>query len=124
MELTKLDEVIELLKKSDSYLYIQNKLYILITGKTYIIHNVNQNSCDYLLKVSGADAPVEARKYTKTKGERWSSEEEEIMLKNPDIRVLETLLPQRTRGAIRNKLAKIREQNENKNPKGRFDVTF
>lgn len=118
MELAKLDEVIDLLEKSDSYLYKQNKLFILITGKTYIIHNVNQNSCDYLLKVSGADAPVEARKYTKTKGERWSSEEEEIMLKNPDIGVLETLLPQRTRGAIRNKLAKIREQNENKKPEG------
>ncbi|MGL5622328.1 hypothetical protein, partial [Cetobacterium sp.] len=101
MELTKLGEVIDLLEKSDSYLYKQNKLYILITGKTYIIHNVNQNSYDYLLKVSGADAPIEARKYTKTKGERWSSEEEEIILKNPNVKVLETLLPNRTKGAIR-----------------------
>ncbi|MGL5623381.1 hypothetical protein, partial [Cetobacterium sp.] len=61
-------------------------------------------------------APIEARKYTKTKGERWSSEEEEIILKNPNVKVLETLLPNRTKGAIRNKLAKIREQNEK--PKG------
>ena len=115
MELAKLDKVIELLKKSDSYLYKQNKLFILITGKTYIIHNVNQNSCDYLLKVSGADAPVEARKYTKIKGERWSLEEEEIVLKNPNVRVLETLLPNRTKGSIRHKLAHLKNKFEIEN---------
>lgn len=120
MELTKLGEVIDLLEKSDSYLYKQNKLYILITGKTYIIHNVNQNSYDYLLKVSGADAPIEARKYTKTKGERWSSEEEQIILKNPNVKVLETLLPNRTKGAIRHKLAHLKNkiEIEIKKPKG------
>lgn len=115
MELAKLDEVIELLKKSDSYLYKQNKLFILITGKTYIIHNVNQNSYDYLLKVSGADVPVEARKYTKIKGERWSPEEEEIVLKNPNVKILETLLPSRTRGAIKNKLAHMKDKFEIEN---------
>ena len=120
MKPTNLDKVIDLLEKSDSYLYQQEKLYILINGKTYIIHNVNQNSCDYLLKVSGVNAPVEARKYTKVKGERWTPEEEEIILKNPNPKILEVLLPNRTKGAIKNKAAKMREklELENKKPKG------
>lgn len=118
MELTRLCEVIDLLEKSDDYLHQQEKLYILIAGKTYIIHNVNQQSYEYILKTSSLNPSRVSRKYTKSKGERWTLEEEEIMLKNPDIGVLETLLPQRTRGAIRNKLAKIREQNENKKPEG------
>lgn len=115
MEFAKLDEITVLLKAANSYLYKQNKLFILISGKTYIIHNVNQKSYDYLLKVSGVDALVEARKYTKIKGERWTPEEEEIVLKNPNVKVLETLLPNRTKGAIRHKLAHLKNKIEIEN---------
>lgn len=59
MELMKIDGVIDLLKKANNFLYKQEKLYIFIKDKSYIIHNVNQKSYDYLLKTSGVDTPIE-----------------------------------------------------------------
>lgn len=112
MELAKLSEVIDLLEKSDSYLYQQEKLYILINGKTYIIHNVNQSSYSYILKNSTLDPSVISRKYTRIKGEKWTPEEEKIVLQNPKLKILEVLLPNRTKDAIRHKLSQLRNTEE------------
>lgn len=104
MELTKYNDVINLLEKSSSYLHQQEKLFILINNKTYIIHNVNQNSYEYILRKSSLNPSTVARKYIRIKGEKWTPEEEEIVLQNPKLKTLEILLPNRTKDAIRHKL--------------------
>ena len=62
MELTKYNDVINLLEKSSSYLHQQEKLFILINNKTYIIHNVSQNSYEYILRKSSLNPATVARK--------------------------------------------------------------
>lgn len=117
MKPTNLDKVIDLLEKSDSYLYQQEKLYILTNGKTYIIHNVNQNSYNYILKNSTLDPSVVSKKYTRIKGEKWTPEEEGIVLQNPNVKILEALLPNRTKDAIRHKLYNMMNPKKIKAPK-------
>lgn len=110
MEFTKYNDVINLLEKSNSYLHQKEKLFILINSKTYVIHNVSQKSYEYILKKSGLDPSIVSRKYTRIKSEKWTPEEEEIVLQNPKLKILETLLPNRTKDAIRHKLNKMKSK--------------
>ncbi|MGL4865331.1 MAG: hypothetical protein ACRC4T_19725 [Cetobacterium sp.] len=108
MKPTKCDDVINLLNESESYLYQQEKLFILIEGKTYIIHNVNQKSHEHILKNSILDPSRVSKKYARAKPREWTPEEEKVVLENPKLSVLEELLPYRTKDSIRHKLHKMR----------------
>lgn len=111
MEVTKCSDVIKLLNESTNYFYNQEKLYIFKDGKTYIIHNVNQKSYEYIMYKSKIEIPTFSTPKRKKGGEFWSEEEEKILRNNIDAEIekLVVLLPARGKHAIKNKIYAIKK---------------
>lgn len=111
MEVTKCRDVIKLLNESTNYFYNQEKLYIFKDGKTYIIHNVNQKSYEYIMYKSKTEIPTFSTPERKKGGKFWSEEEEKILRNNieAEIEKLVVLLPARGKHAIKNKIYAIKK---------------
>lgn len=113
MENLKINDVVTLMENSVNYLYKQDKLFIYINNKTHIIHNVNQKSYEYILskinsKVSNL-VEIKVTRPLKSSGEKWSHEEDQIILNNFDnIEFLCDILTERTKKAIMERRGKLR----------------
>lgn len=113
MKNLKINDVVTLMENSINYLYKQDKLFIYVNNKTHIIHNVNQKSYEYILnkinsKVSNL-VEIKAIRPSKSSGEKWSYEEDQLILNNFDnIELLCDLLTKRTKKAIMGRRVKLR----------------
>ena len=113
MKNLKINDIVTLMENSINYLYKQDKLFIYVNNKTHIIHNVNQKSYEYILskinsKVSNL-VEIKAIRPLKSSGDKWSNEEDLIILNNFDnIELLCGLLTTRTKKAIMERRVKLR----------------